>query len=209
VTAKWKLLGYDAREAADDPLNLPLPERMRQEFLLRAEILRPLSVDKHIWPSCFAYDRKLSPDDPSSARNIFDEDMAWGGVFLSLPRLARSVEELRKKAVLIAVELLVPEGLPEDRLPPAIYNQPDPDTVPPDALLLGYDVADAGQWSGLSNCGYTVQEVQDLAPRWIPKINDAGLLCAIEDAIEFLQLSNSRVPEHAPFLIYRLAGLNP
>ena len=70
-------------------------------------------------------------------------------------------------------------------------------------MLLGYDVADVGFWSGLSNCGYT-EEAATLRPEWRNRINQYGLLQNHKDAFEFMEISNRRVPEHSPFWVYGL-----
>jgi hypothetical protein len=36
------------------------------------------------------------------------------------------------------------------------------------------------------------------------RINDFGLLQTQEDAVAFMEISNLRVPEHAPFWVYGL-----
>lgn len=70
------------------------------------------------------------------------------------------------------------------------------------SALLGFDVADAGFWSGLSNCGYTTEELARLRPEWSKRINDFGLLQSGGDALTFREVSDRRVPEHAPFWVY-------
>jgi hypothetical protein len=68
--------------------------------------------------------------------------------------------------------------------------------------FLGYDIADAGDISGLSNCGYEGGELASLRPTWAPRLNDHGLLSDLSDAISFRSASDKRVPEHAPFQVY-------
>jgi hypothetical protein len=69
---------------------------------------------------------------------------------------------------------------------------------------LGYDVADSSLISGLSNCGYTPQEAGVLRPAWSRRLNKHHLFEEMQPASEFSQLTNRRVPEHAPFYVYGL-----
>jgi hypothetical protein len=73
--------------------------------------------------------------------------------------------------------------------------------------LLGYDIADAGQISGLSNCGYTPEETATLGPKWASRLNDHHLFGDQEAAFAFVEIANARVPEHAPFHVYSLFRL--
>jgi hypothetical protein len=55
----------------------------------------------------------------------------------------------------IAVELFAQEDATVDAYPsPLIYTAADPNTIPADAVELGYEVADSEFWSGLSNMGF-------------------------------------------------------
>ncbi len=73
-------------------------------------------------------------------------------------------------------------------------------------ILLGYDVADSGFTSGLSNCGYRpdLDDVEGLRRDWAPRLNAGGLFDDLEHAIAFRALSDGRIPEHAPFYVYAL-----
>jgi len=85
-----------------------------------------------------------------------------------------------------------------------LLYQTIPERPPEGSSLLGYDVADAGCISGLTNCGYTEEEINALATLWANRLNSFGLLTTLEDAVAFRQLCDERVPEHAPFWIYAL-----
>ncbi len=69
---------------------------------------------------------------------------------------------------------------------------------------LGYDVADDSRLSGLSNCGYLRDEIDDLREEWGPYLNLYHLFEDAERAWDFRSLTNWRVPEHAPFYVYGL-----
>lgn len=69
--------------------------------------------------------------------------------------------------------------------------------------LLGYDVADWGLISGLSNCGFMPEEpVSDYRAKWGPKLNAHHLFDDIEAAYDFAKFTDQRVPEHAPFYVF-------
>jgi hypothetical protein len=70
--------------------------------------------------------------------------------------------------------------------------------------FLGYDIADAGDISGLSNCGFEGRELERLRPTWAPRLNDHGLFSDISDAVSFRSATDQRVREHAPFQVYGL-----
>src|SRR6266849_4877904 len=55
---------------------------------------------------------------------------------------------------------------------------------------------------------YSEEERQRLRPEWQTRVNDLGLLTSTEGGIKFKEISNTRVPEHAPFWVYRLHRLN-
>ena len=71
-------------------------------------------------------------------------------------------------------------------------------------LPLGYDVCDSVLASGLLNCGYSDGEQELFANRWGSKVNRWHLFDFAEDAFKFAELTDSRVPEHAPFGVFRL-----
>jgi hypothetical protein len=201
-----RLLGFDARETAEDCTTAPLPHDMRQQFLLRPEIQCPLSIDSGVWPTYFLYYPEVWDLLGRQKPPLIDVDPdCSGGLWLSLNRMKRRLSEHARPAVLLAVELFAPEETTVAEFPSSlIYSKPEPSMLPADSLLLGYDVADAGFTSGLSNCGYSDEELEALRPEWAKRINDFGLLRAQEDAFAFVEISNRRVPEHAPFWVFGL-----
>jgi hypothetical protein len=75
---------------------------------------------------------------------------------------------------------------------------------PENGVRLGYDVADGAMLSGLSNCAYSPKEKARLSARWGDSLNQDGLFQAEDDAQRFALLTNTRVPEHAPFVVFEL-----
>ena len=72
--------------------------------------------------------------------------------------------------------------------------------------FLGYDVADDGFISGLSDCGYEADELH-LKTGWELALNEWHLFTQKKQAIKFQRMTNQRVDEHAPFCIYGLYSL--
>ena len=68
--------------------------------------------------------------------------------------------------------------------------------------LMGYDVADIGGVSGLSNCGYEGGEVEEARARFGKQLNEHGLFTDIDAAMRCAEYTSLRVPEHAPFYPY-------
>lgn len=72
--------------------------------------------------------------------------------------------------------------------------------------FLGFDVADQWGLSALTNCGLDprVDDVEELRRRWGERLDEHHLFNDRLDAIGFKQLSDRRVPEHAPFFVFGL-----
>lgn len=70
--------------------------------------------------------------------------------------------------------------------------------------FFGYDIADGGIMSGLSNCGYTQNEMKYCQEKYLPFLNNHGLFDNFDIALDFLNYTNERVKDHAPFYIYSL-----
>ena len=115
--------------------------------------------------------------------------------------------------VFIGVELLSEKHAEDETIPYVLaggiqcavwLERTTPASLPEPSTLLGYDVADAGWISGLTNCGYTQTDLEELTPAWSDRLNSYGLLATLEDAVAFRQVSDARIAEHAPFWIYAL-----
>jgi hypothetical protein len=209
ATDVWRLLGFDAREHPEYPFTPPIPADVREEFLLRPDVGDPFSVDSHMWPTVFHYsghlDKLLGPPN----RDLLSADPDCDGrLWMSLSRMLARLSQAGRKAVIISVELLAPEGITVNEFPsPLIYSRTDPAGIPVGSELLGYDAANVGFMSGLSNCGYTEEERGILRPQWEGKINEHGLIKTEEDALTFREIADKRDPEEAPFWVFRLHRL--
>jgi len=203
-----RVLGFDTRETAEEGNTRPLPQARREELLLRPELDTPCSIDCRIWPSYFLFYPHMHMDS-SAWKDLIPACADFGlGLWTNLEDMERTLSRNRRAGVSIAVELLARQETSVREFPSSLLGvTPEPDTLPEGSTLLGYDVADAGFWSGLSNCSYTSEELAELRPQWLKKINDLGLIQLEEDALVFKNLSDKRVPEHAPFWVYRLSLL--
>jgi hypothetical protein len=128
----------------------------------------------------------------------------------------------RRSTFLLTDEVVVPLSIDQDVWPHSPTGTPvgitvvvtDPDSplavrwrrpalpkgVQP--VLLGYDVADVHFTSGLSNCGYLGEEREWLRSKWGRDLNEHHLFRESTRALEFVAVTDKRVPEHAPFLVF-------
>jgi hypothetical protein len=155
--------------------------RRRADYLLRRDVPAVRSVDPYVWIR--------PPGLPSPLGSLLWTDMA---------ELSAAAGGLVRTAT-AAVELTAPARLAPER----------ESTSPHRRRLLGYDVADHGLLSGLSNCGYSAADAVALTARWAPQLNDWHLFDDPEAAAGFAAMTDQRVPEHAPFVVYGLYELAP
>jgi hypothetical protein len=195
----WRLVGFDARETELEGRKTPIPDEVREVFLLRPEIEQLYSIDTHMWPTQFLYYPHIRVDSREPPLIATDQECECD-FSLNLTQMRGLLAEHGRAAILVAVELLVPSNLPAFGFPYSLIDStPEPQTIPEGSTCLGFDVADSGFWSGLSNCGYSEEDRARLRPEWQSKINDFGLLKSEQDAIIFKEMTDARVPEHAPF----------
>jgi hypothetical protein len=105
------------------------------------------------------------------------------------------------------VALSVPAGAASDMgiwdIGVAQYEMPDASWT-----FFGYDVAEAGFFSGLSNCGYRPEEAIEIRERFAADLNDFHLFAVQGVAEEFRSATDHRVPEHAPFYVVGLYAVS-
>jgi hypothetical protein len=192
-----KVIGFDVRELIPDWITRWRPER-RQLFLLRDDIQQPYSVDAAVWP----YVPQLEADLPSwfgPQRQSWDSLSAMdqyvnthGGYTASTMRIGIGLvlaTELEGwdwgEALELGIEVSDLKG-----------------------KLLGYDIANFYLLSGLSNVGYSEDELATLKPVWSPYLNEHHLFTDVDKAHEFKALTSNRVKEHAPFFVFGLYALD-
>jgi hypothetical protein len=175
-------IGFDLRSTVPDR-SWTVDQRTR--FLLRRDVASVRSVDPLVW--------ERPPRLPPAPET--------GGLWPDLSGLFAAAHELDQAAAM-AVRIT---ALEEDG--PAPENADSIRAAFERYDLLGYDVADYGLLSGLTNCGYTPGEAASLAPVWAPLLNKWHLFGNPEDATAFAAVTAKRVPEHAPFLAYGIYRL--
>lgn len=92
----------------------------------------------------------------------------------------------------------------ENHMWQAIYANTNPAEPKPSWGRLGYDVSDLYLLSGLTNCGYEPDEQNVLQGEMKRYLNQYHLFTDLNPALEFKEISDHRVPEHAPFFVYGL-----
>jgi hypothetical protein len=208
------LVGFDIRLALESYVDRWWDERHRDEYLLRRDTQWPLSVDGLVWPSMFRVAKLDSL--PDLAPYVIDLAPGRFPDHSDLDQL-KKIREMagRSGGVITAFELFtekVSEGefITYERagvmhgLEVPVTN---PASLPHLTEFLGFDVADGAHISGLSNCGYKEEERRRLGKSWGKRLNRFGLLPSLGDAVEFREMTNERVPEHAPFWIFGIHRL--
>jgi hypothetical protein len=175
-------IGFDLRSAVPDP-SWTVDRRTR--YLLRRDVTSVRSVDPLVWVRPPGL-----PPGPEA-----------GGLWPDLSDLVAAAHAL-DHADGMAVRIT---ALEEDGPTPESAGTTGP--APGRYDLLGYDVADYDLLGGLTNCGYTPEEAASLAPVWAPLLNKWHLFDNLGDATAFADVTEKRVPEHAPFYAYGIYQL--
>lgn len=179
----------------------------RTTYLLR-DVVRPLSVDPIVWPTAIA------PSDLSPTQQPWHIGWVprpeWIGPNGAWDNLAQMEAALSvapgpahgNEVWKIAITWHASDALQAGSYGP--YVEPTLPSARDDSWeLLGFDVADPGI-SGLTNCGYTAAVRGDLQSVWASRLNDFHLFKALDDALAFVNVTNQRVSEHAPFFVIGL-----
>ncbi len=185
LTPPFPVIGYDARDTRESG-----PPNYGGGYLLRTDILKPLSVDDAIWWSVFDREGLEVPEWRGPRQNNWESLEA-------LVACAKANELDRFRIIAIT-------QMPEEDEGAIGSEVSDPSQVQEGWEFLGYDVADYFLLSGLMNCGYTDEDMVELRERFSDKLNEHHLFTDIATAEEFMLLTDKRVPEHAPFYVYGL-----
>lgn len=178
--------GADVREhpARPDP---NWTQDRRDRYLLRPDVARPLSLDPMVWGQARAPagQAAATPLPWVSVEDVLQRSKSWAGA---------------DDSVVIIIGVVAED--PQEEA--ALARSTGTDTelkVQPGWEIVGFDVAD-GTFSGLSNCGYDMDELSVLRPVWASRLNEHGLFSEIADALSYRRLTDERVPEHAPFYVF-------
>lgn len=156
------------------------PPARRRDYLLREDIVQPLSADRHVWPLREPHAEYLPWEPPETIPVPAEGELVVLGI---APEDAEEEEEAARM-----------HGTSGELEPGATWE------------FLGHDVADSGETpSGLCNCGYDEGASKEaLRAVWASRLNAHGLFDDLGDAFAFRTTTRDRVPEHHPF---RVVGL--
>lgn len=212
-----ELLGFDIRLCPGAYVEARWDQDSRMNFLLRPTIEWPLSVDDCVWPSVFeVFWSSVSVQEQSLVRSPGDPDFPidprqslelWSDLEAMKTFFLTQRKVQTHHGVQIAVELIARESVRSDDYWRAVLEPYDvlaPSKIPLEWLFLGYDVADQYQLSGLTNCEYDDHERAILQASWSPRLNEHGLFQTLDEAMSFRDITDQRVPDHAPFYVYGL-----
>jgi hypothetical protein len=198
------LLGFQLRV---NPLHIELWESERREtYLIREDIIHPLSVDRDVWPENNNKEN-LSYIFSNYHNGAYRAPNGLNLYTLSTPQLLGQKEDI-DDALLIGITV-VNYNMDIDhaqhlRSMHAILDiqYSIEQLLRNDWMFLGYDVADYWLYSCLMNCGFDLNYKKDSFKRFADEINEHGLFATAGTAKDFLVDCESRIKEHAPFAIY-------
>jgi hypothetical protein len=201
----------------------------REAFLLRPEIEAPISVDRLICPSIFQPEVQRSEESkimltrftPSlpvnrtvtqQADDWPESDLNILGLWTDFRKMlswAEQKPDLKKFIRFpIAIQMLLEPEMASELLWLTVTDTGQKPVLCADEWpLLGYDVADRGRISALSDCSYDGGDLREARLRWGNYVNDWGLLNDLKPATSFREVSNERIREHAPFYTYRVVRI--
>lgn len=199
------LLGYDVREMYLDPA-AAWDQARREQYLLRVDAPKPLSVDCAVWPHFFDPLKSDQPQDWGiGCRDLWDD-------FEILKVFVESDEErLNKPFAMVGITLVMLayedvarwcgcHGKLMKQLSSRLIRKET------QSIRLGFDVADAGMISSLSNSGYVDggENIWETREKWWGTLNEHHLFDRLEDAGRFRDFSNKRQETNSPFFVYGL-----
>jgi hypothetical protein len=176
----------------------------------------PLSVDKTVWPSRFRIGQEVLQFD----KDIL-VDSATGNSYFMAFGLWEGLGEMIAEYVpcqggdcAIAVFVYVPDASVDDRAIVGGTNdswwtaimeaEPQPSDIQDDWIELGYDVANSGFLSALSNCGFSDDERDKMRALWRSQINHIGLLADLDAAKMYCVDAHRRAASDGPFFVFKL-----
>jgi len=165
-------IGFDLRSIVPDP---GWTADRRTSYLLRRDVPSVRSVDTLVWERPPGL-----PPPPPMPEGLWPN---LSDVFAAAGALDRA------GVVVVRITAFREDEPPTPGIEPAAERYD----------FLGYDVADYWLLSGLTNCGYSPEEAASLAPVWAPLLNEWHLFDNPDDAEAFADVTDKRVPEHAPF----------
>lgn len=207
------LIGFDARENWFKMSELWDSNRT-SGYLLRVDVQKPLSVDILVWPTVFDVGGCVALSNKDATLGEFHGLELPQDAWENYPLLKDSKEAQsiirdgwtlpQKEVAVIAISCLRDAGNSGE----LALSWPDckaiATAIDEEWQFLGYDIADSGMISGLTNCQYSAAEHCTAVQRWAEALNCHHLFDDVEPAMSFKDWTNQRVREHAPFAVYGL-----
>lgn len=183
------LIGYSINMLNED---FEWTQDRRLIFLIDPLTKLPKSVDSNVWEESYDYLKKISEQE------MMDNWTKWR----SKDRLIELTEysTTDENRVLVASYLHFFDYVPTEVWAMEYRSEP----VDNDLIFLGYDVANGGTLSGLSNCGFTDAALEYCRENYSQHLNQHGLFEDFGIANDFLGYTNQRTPADSPFYVYSL-----
>lgn len=223
---KNAVVGFDAREMWLDVAQ-QWTEEKKDKFLIRKDVVKPLSVDSYVWYSVlselleprlwlaisrqdkysgsqwddvFSESRKLSAPDNYRPRRV------WRNLASLQDYLQKSWGNIWKPCYLIAVVEIIGDELNIGE--EAEVSEPiSPKVIDSQWQLLGYDVADYELCTGLFDGVISPSEAPQLRSEWQKYLNEYHLFTEPQKAFDYITVANQRYPSHMPYYVYALYGI--
>lgn len=183
------LMGYSVSIINNDP---DWTNERRLQFLINPHIRLPKSVDSSVWEESYDFFDTLSEQEG------MDNYIKWRDKERLIDLTDYRITE--KNRVLTASYLHFFDYVPTEVWAMEYRSEP----VDKDLIFLGYDIANGGTLSGLSNCGYTDVSLEYCREHYLQHLNQHGLFESFNVAWDFLSYTNQRTPADSPFYVYSL-----
>ena len=149
----------------------------RSQFLVKSDIISPLSIDPRIWPR--------SQASPNESKDIFS-GLYQKSVSVDSNEVLIFISIVEAYFVRFSEFGFCGQGIQRDLK----------------AEIIGYDVSDPYYYSGISNFDLGLDFDEKCS--WASRINDQGLFSNSSHAVEFASLLNGLASEHSPFFVFGL-----
>lgn len=163
----------------------------RKVFLLNESVEIPKSVDPNVWEEVVGQMAEYSAGKVRLP--------CWSDREKMLS--CANYDRFSKEMVALTIVAFPEEG---NCLPQSIIINNVRSIDMPDGFFIGYDIADDGLTSALSNCGYSEAERSVAQMKYAKYLNRHGLFEDKSMAAKFVADSEIRVPDHSPFYIFGL-----
>ena len=187
-------------------------EERKRDYLYKLDVTQPYSTDTLVWPSVFDIFDISRPDYVGFYNDLWED----------LENLRRHINSQKNIPFhIISIVLQYNTCNREEKeewqklLAGIAYTSghwikgksfacAKPSVIDKEWALTGYDVSDMFGLSGLLNCGFSPknENIEKLKNKWSRHLNAHHLFNNLNKAVEFKNLSNERIKEHAPFFVY-------